>query len=111
MISRAPGVRSAALAVLAALIVLVALWPLAQPVEGHGDTFQFWYAGHLIATGGSPYDQSAWPEAARYGHVAAYVATNCASPDSLQCVWAYPPLTAWLFAPSVRSRRPSDSRP
>ena len=64
------------------------------------DRFQFWYAGHLIATSRSPYDQSAWTgAAAAYGEVAALVARNC--PDALAstCLWAYPPWTAWLFAP------------
>jgi hypothetical protein len=97
---RALGARSAILAFLPALIVFIAFWPIARPVEGAGDTFQFWYAGHLVATGGSPYDQEAWHAAgAAYGAVAANVAANCADPLGVICVWAYPPLTAWLFAP------------
>ncbi len=100
MIPRALGARSAVLVLLPALLVFVALWPIARPVEGVGDTFQFWYAGHLAVTGASPYDQSAWHAAgAAYGHVAENVARNCDDPDALVCVWAYPPLTAWLFAP------------
>ncbi|MDP9321887.1 MAG: DUF2029 domain-containing protein [Chloroflexota bacterium] len=82
-----------------ALLLFIALWPVARPIEGSGDTFQFWYAGHLVATGASPYDQDAWHAAGAYGPIAASVARNCADPDALLCVWAYPPLTAWLFAP------------
>jgi len=97
---RALGARSAILSFLPALIVFIAFWPIARPVEGVGDTFQFWYAGHLVATGGSAYDQQAWHAAgAAYGAVAANVAANCADPLGVICVWTYPPLTAWLFAP------------
>lgn len=100
MIPGAQGARSAILSFLPALIVVLALWPIARPVEGVGDTFQFWYAGHQVATGASPYDQGAWHAAsALYGPVADNVARNCGDPDALVCVWAYPPVTAWLFAP------------
>ncbi|MDP9321889.1 MAG: glycosyltransferase 87 family protein [Chloroflexota bacterium] len=100
MIPRALGARSTILTFLPALLVFVALWPIARPREGVGDTFQFWYAGHLVATGGSAYDQQAWHAAsAAYGSVAANVAANCADPDAVLCAWTYPPLTAWLFAP------------
>jgi hypothetical protein len=100
VIRRALGARSAILQFIPALIVFAALWPVARPADGVGDTFQFWYAGHLLVTGASPYDQSAWHAAsALYGPVADNVARNCADPDALVCVWAYPPLTAWLFAP------------
>ena len=99
MIPRALGARSAILLAIPALL-FIALWPVARPIEGSGDTFQFWYAGHLVATGGSAYDQQAWHAAgAAYGPVAANVARNCADPGAAVCVWAYPPLTAWLFAP------------
>jgi hypothetical protein len=97
---RALGARTAILTFLPALLLFIALWPVARPIEGVGDTFQFWYAGHLIVTGASPYDQAAWHAAsALYGPVADNVARNCADPSALVCVWAYPPLTAWLFAP------------
>jgi hypothetical protein len=82
------------------LLALLALAPLVRPVEGSGDTFQFWYAGRLVASGRSPYDQRAWHDAsADYGPIAANVAKNCANEDDPFCVWAYPPPTAWLFAP------------
>jgi hypothetical protein len=100
VIPRALDARSTIFTFLPALLVFVALWPIAVPREGVGDTFQFWYAGHLVASGGSAYDQQAWHAAgAAYGSVAANVAANCADPDAILCAWAYPPLTAWLFAP------------
>ena len=100
MILRAFGARSAILAFLPALLVCIALWPVARPAAGAGDTFQFWYAGHLAVTGSSAYDQAAWHAAgATYGPLAENVARNCDDPDAVVCVWAYPPLTAWLFAP------------
>jgi hypothetical protein len=53
-----------------------------------------------VATGGSPYDQSAWAAAAaRYADTAALVARNCPDAQASACLWAYPPWTAWLLAP------------
>jgi len=81
-------------------LVAAAFWPLARPIEGVGDAFQFWFAGHLVATGRSPYDQSAWGVAgSTYGPPAANVALSCVDPNAGACVWVYPPATAWLFAP------------
>jgi len=78
----------------------IALGIVANLVSPLNDRFQFWYAGHLVASGGSPYDQSAWAAAAvRYGDAAALVALNCRNAGSPECAWAYPPWTAWLFAP------------
>ncbi|MDP9246355.1 MAG: hypothetical protein M3O64_06840 [Chloroflexota bacterium] len=78
----------------------IALGIVATLVSPLNDRFQFWFAGHLVATGGSPYDQVAWGAAAgRYGDAAALVARNCADPFSASCTWAYPPWTAWLYAP------------
>jgi hypothetical protein len=82
------------------VIVVAALWPLTHPIMGVGDTFQFWFAGHLVATGISPYDRSAWTAAeSTYGPRAANVAMACADPDSGACSWVYPPATGWLLAP------------
>lgn len=65
-----------------------------------GDFFQFWYAGHLVATGSSPYDQSEWVSAyARYGDLASVVRHNCPTIDAPACRWVYPPWTGWLLAP------------
>jgi hypothetical protein len=99
VISRALSARPI-LGLLLPLLMLLALAPVTRPVEGSGDTFQFWYAGHLVASGHSPYDQRAWHDAsADYGAIAANVARNCGNAEDPFCVWAYPPPTAWLFAP------------
>ena len=63
------------------------------------DFFQFWYAGHVVASGGSPYDQSAWSGASAYGAMAASVVRHCPTLDAPACLWLYPPWTGWLFAP------------
>jgi hypothetical protein len=57
-----------------------------------GDYPNMWFAGHQVATGGSPYDEAAW--------AAAYPLYGTS--DSfrfLDLVWAYPPWTAYLLAP------------
>lgn len=92
-------VAAALLTVAPALLVLAILWPTARPVAGEGDTFQFWYAGHLAATGRSPYDPEEWRRAADFGAAAANVAGNCRGGFDAVCAWLYPPQTAWLFAP------------
>jgi hypothetical protein len=84
------------------LVALLALLiPVIWPQDGVGDTFRFWYAGHIVATGGSPYDQSAWASAGdTYGIFATEMAIACApSPNAPVCLWPYPPTTALLFAP------------
>lgn len=73
---------------------------LASPAAN--DFFQFWWAGQLIATGGSPYDPAAWTAALAYGPAAGSVARNCVLPDAAACLWIYPPWTAWLFVPTGR---------
>lgn len=86
---------------LAFALILGAVAPIAWPTEGFGDAFQFWYAGHLVVSGGSPYDQEAWGRAgALYGDLARNVVSNCSpTPYQPECLWVYPPHTAWLFAP------------
>lgn len=94
---RRPPPLRAGLPYLPAGLALIVVARLVSPLN---DRFQFWFAGHLVASGRSPYDQSAWAgAAANYGDAAALVARNC--PDALAsaCLWAYPPWTAWLFAP------------
>jgi len=77
-----------------------ALAIIAQLRSPANDYFQFWYAGHLVATGRSPYDPTAWGVASQvYGGKAGIVALSCAVPDSAACLWAYPPWVGWLFAP------------
>jgi len=81
------------------VLVLAALAPITWPTEGTGDTFYFWYAGHLVVTGSSPYDPSAWSGVGAFGDAAANVVRLCTPPTDPSCLWSYPPLTAWLFAP------------
>jgi hypothetical protein len=83
------------------LLLLALLIPRMWPEDGLGDTFRFWYAGHIVATGGSPYDQNLWASAgATFGDLAKEIATACApSPYAPICLWPYPPTTALLFAP------------
>jgi hypothetical protein len=81
------------------IVLLVAAAPIG-PTEITGDAFYFWYAGHLVVTGTSPYDHHAWAAAGSYGDLAVNVVANCTpSADTAECLWVYPPLTAWLFAP------------
>lgn len=86
-----------------AAICLVILWPVAAPVAGGGDQFQFWYAGRLVDSGRSPYDLAAWQEAAsRFAGVDGILGDpgrSCLGPEVAVCAWLYLPLTAWLFAP------------
>lgn len=82
------------------LLAAAVIWPVARPIEGVGDAFQFWFAGHQIATARSPYDQTAWAAAgSTYGPPAANVALNCVDAGAASCAWVYPPATGWLFAP------------
>jgi hypothetical protein len=83
------------------VLLLTLLAPIILPQEGVGDTFFFWYAGHLAVAGGSPYDQNAWASAgAAYGAYAKNVVSTCSpSPYQPSCLWTYPPTTALVFAP------------
>ena len=80
--------------------VAAALIAVADPRRN--DFFQFWYAGHLVASGVSPYEHAAWAAASAYGAMAAAVVRHCPTPDAPACLWLYPPWTAWLFAPIGR---------
>ena len=92
--------RRALLPLLPMFLAAVALWPVARPIEGVGDAFMFWFAGHQVATARSPYDQAAWVAAGpTYGVPATNVAQNCADAASASCAWVYPPAAGWLFAP------------
>ena len=83
------------------VVLLALLIPVIWPQDGVGDTFRFWYAGHMVATGGSPYDQRAWASAGdTYGIFAREMAIACApSANAPVCLWPYPPTTALLFVP------------
>jgi hypothetical protein len=101
---RGARVRKTALGVLIMLGLLGAadvaiLW--SSPAAG--DWYQFYWAGHIIVTGGSPYDPSAWIPAAQapevVGGAVNIVRGNCPSVQAPQCLWLYPPWTALVFAP------------
>jgi len=96
VIQHAPSARPATF-VPFFLVALAATLP-ASPSSN--DFFQFWWAGHLVVTGRSPYDPAAWSAALAYGPAAGAVARNCVPPAAPACLWLYPPWTAWLFAPT-----------
>ena len=83
------------------LALTVLEWPLLSPSPAVGDNFQFWFAGHIVASGQSPYDRAAWEAAASYGATPGGVAANTVPLNLLitQSVWLYPPQTAFLFVP------------
>ncbi len=92
---------SAAWPYLAPIAVVALEWPLLSPMPAVADNFQFWAAGHLVASGASPYDRAAWEGMAAYGPVAGGVALNTVPRNLRQtaAVWLYPPQTAFVFAP------------
>jgi len=93
-ITRAVGALSAI-----ALVVLLLPAVLLADVR-RNDFFQFWWVGHLVVTGRSPHDPASFGDALVYGTQAGSVYTSCAlSVQDPLCVWAYPPWTAWLYAP------------
>ena len=83
------------------LLMIVIEWPLLSPTPALTDHFQFWAAGHMVVTGQSPYDRSAWDAAAAYGPIPGGIAMNTVIRNLAQteAVWLYPPQTALLFAP------------
>lgn len=92
--------RPTRLALTVGPFALVVAWVAALLSPVAGDFFQFWFAGHLVATGSSPYDQAEWVGAySRFGELASVVRHNCPTVDAPACRWAYPPWTAWLLAP------------
>lgn len=74
---------------------------IAALVPPNGNDFPyFWFAGRIVAAGGSVYDDAQWLAAGAYGPSAGVVLATCSSPDaSAQCHWLYPPWTAWVYAP------------
>jgi hypothetical protein len=82
------------------IVLLALLAPIIWPHDGDGDAFFFWFAGHLVVTGVSPYDQNAWAAAGEYGDLARNVISMCTpTVHEATCLWKYPPTTALLFAP------------
>jgi hypothetical protein len=82
--------------IVALVLVLVAELPLLIPPPfGLTDHLIFWFAGHLAASGGSPYDMAAWTEAQRTyasGHLSQFL-------DRGDPVWIYPAWSVLLFVP------------
>jgi hypothetical protein len=87
------------------LIVLVIYAPLLWPSIHVGEWFVFWYAGHVVANGGSPFDWQQWlPAAHDYGPLAHGIAVNTA--NGLSDVelrdgprWLWPPIVGLALAP------------
>lgn len=83
------------LALLATLVAeAVVLWP---PPFGLTDHVVLWVVGHLIAVGASPYDPSAWLQAA--AELDAPHLRELTVPHAGRGVWPYPPWTGLLFVP------------
>jgi len=84
------------LPLIALILVLLAELPLLIPPPfGLTDHLLFWVAGHLVVTGGSPYDLSAWISAQHQydsAHLKLFI-------DLGVPVWVYPAWTVFLFAP------------
>ena len=96
--------RKPAIGLLTVLVVLCALdLAIVWTSPAAGDWYQFWWAGHIIVTGGSPYDPSAWAAAAHgpeiVGGAINIVRGNCPSVETPACLWLYPPWVAFVFAP------------
>ena len=83
------------------LVVLALEWRLLSPVPAVADHFQFWAAGHLAATGSSPYDREAWEAMAALGPIPGGVAISTVQQnlDLTKHVWLYPPQMAFALAP------------
>lgn len=86
---------------LAPLAVLALEWRLLTPVPAVADHFQFWAAGHLAATGRSPYDRGAWEAMAALGPVPGGVAISTVQQnlDLTEHLWIYPPQMAFALVP------------
>ncbi len=85
--------------------MLVIYAPVLWPVVHVGDWFVFWYAGHIVANGGSPYDWTQWlPAAHDYGPLAHGVAVNLENGLSDAELrdgprWLWPPIVGLALAP------------
>jgi Glycosyltransferase family 87 len=92
--------RRTAWAIPAALILAI-FGPVIWPVPIHlGDWFQFWYIGHIAASGASPYDPASFDAALHaYGPVAHGFAVNTQDQSFAPGRFLYPPWTALALAP------------
>jgi hypothetical protein len=83
------------------LLVLALEWRLLTPVPAVADHFQFWAAGHLAATGRSPYDREAWEAMAALGPIPGGVAISTIQQnlDLTKHLWLYPPQMSFALVP------------
>lgn len=81
---------------LTAVVMLLAELPLLLPQPfADSDALLHWFVGHLVVTGGSPYDGAAWRAAGeQYGGTIGFWGSAASG-----AAWPYPPWTAWLLAP------------
>ncbi len=89
---------------IAPVLVLLVEAPLLWPTPHVGDWFYLWFAGHVVAGGGSPYDVTSWTAATTdYGALAGGIAHNSIAGQDLSLPtsdrWLWPPITAALLAP------------
>ncbi|MDQ6794223.1 MAG: DUF2029 domain-containing protein [Chloroflexota bacterium] len=79
-------------------ITLPLLWPLATYP---GDHFTLWAAGHIVATGGSPYVAGAWSDPALDAAAASGLVVDMRPVIAACCavLWTYPPWTGLALAP------------
>lgn len=80
---------------LISLIMAPVVWPDRPDV---GDDYVMWSAGHIVATGGSPYDVAAWLPV-RDGTPGVPNVLTDIRPENLDTMWLYPPWTAAMWAP------------
>jgi Glycosyltransferase family 87 len=77
-------------------------WPIIPDKPQLGDHFLFWFAGHLVLTGASPYDLSSWQLMGTYGPTPEGAAINVLygfSDSQLENLWPHPPWTALVMMP------------
>ena len=77
-------------------------WPIIPDRPQLGDHFLFWFAGHLVLIGASPYDLSSWQLMATYGPTPEGAAVNVLygfSDSQLENLWPHPPWTALALVP------------
>ena len=77
-------------------------WPIIPDKPQLGDHFVFWFAGHLVFTGASPYDLSSWQLIRTYGPTPEGAVVNvlyAVSDSHLESLWAHPPWTALAMVP------------
>jgi hypothetical protein len=77
-------------------------WPIVPDRVQLGDYFSFWFAGHLVLIGASPYELSSWQLMGTYGPMPEGAVVNVlygVSDSQLEIFWAHPPWTALAMVP------------